>query len=172
MPADPVSMSTPANSPVDPGSITPLEEFPLAWRFTSARNAFSAPARLLPLNRETAGRVADEAVARCEDAGRDPLSCRTDDAPGAVRRWLLELPVDPSTALVLSWDRATALLTDWATFLSHWDDFCYPASDDVTVWAADGQWTLCYRHYEVFQFRSASSDIEPASPPAAGHRGV
>jgi hypothetical protein len=170
-------MSTPAHPPVsttahpsvDPGSVTPLEEFPLAWRFTTARHALpssGALARLLPLNRETAARVAHVAIARCGDVGPHSLTFRTDESPGGVRRWLLDLPVDPSTAVVLSWDRVTALVTDWAAFVSHWDDFCYPASDDVAIWPADGQWTLCYRHYEVFQFRNALPGFEPSSPPA------
>jgi hypothetical protein len=148
-------MSTPANALVDPGSVTPLEEFPLAWRFTSARHALppaETAARLMPLDRRTAAQIANEAIDRDTEASRTPLSFRTDEAPGAVRRWLLELPVDASAVVVLSWNRATALVTDWTTFVAHWDDFCYPASDDVTIWSPNGAWTLSYRHYEVFQF--------------------
>ena len=134
----------------------PFAAFPLAWRFTPERTACSTPealARLHPFTDVEAGRVADEAVSRCTIDESGALAFRSDEPPGAVRRSLLELPVLPDARIIVSWDRSTALATDWDSFVSYWDDFCYPASDDVTIWSPNGDWTLCYRHYEVFQFR-------------------
>ena len=110
-------------------------------------------ARLKPLGDDAAARAAATAAAR-QAAARTPLvSFRSDDPPGAVRSDLRALPIDASTEIMLSWNASTALVTDWDTFVSHWDDFCYPASDDVVIWPIVGAWTLCYHHYEVFQFQ-------------------
>ena len=64
--------------------------------------------------------------------------------------------IAPTEAVLISWDARTAAMTDWELFVAHWDDFCYPASDDVTVFPLGGEWVLCYHHYEVFQFRQTA----------------
>jgi hypothetical protein len=43
-------------------------------------------------------------------------------------------------------DAGTAVVTDQAAFVAHWDDVCYPAFDDLTVAPLAGGWALCYRH--------------------------
>ena len=43
-----------------------------------------------------------------------------------------------------------AIVVDKQLFLTHWDDFCYPSSDDVFMWPNDLSWVLFYSHEEVF----------------------
>ena len=69
-----------------------------------------------------------------------------------MRAWLTTRPVESVAAFLLSWDVETAVSTDWQTFVTHWDDFCYPGSDDLTVWSPEASWYLCYDHEEVFRF--------------------
>jgi len=136
-------------------AVTPLHEFTLGWRFTGQRHALldaRTLARLTTPDRESASRLAGEGAKRWADIDGRPLAFRSDETPGDVRRGLVALPIEPTTRIVLSWNPATALIADWEIFAAHWDDFCYPASDDVTIWPLRGDWTLCYRHYEVFQF--------------------
>ena len=144
----------------------PLGAFPLRWRFTSSRHAqlgADGLARLKPLAPAVAAELADDAAHRCRAARGSPFTFRSDDAPAIVRRQLLDLPIDPSALVILSWDRGTAVITDWDMFTAHWDDFCYPASDDVSIWPVGGEWTLCYRRYEVFQLHDAPACTGPAS---------
>jgi hypothetical protein len=42
-------------------------------------------------------------------------------------------------------------------FVGRWDDFCFPSSDDVTVYPADERWLLEYAHREEFVFRRAAA---------------
>ena len=134
---------------------TSLAEFPLGWRFTTVRlgrPASEIVSRITPLSAARAAQVAREALRRTPGDDAHLRIIRSDDAPGSVRDQLSTSRVDPATEVMVSWNDRAAVVTDWATFVAHWDDFCYPASDDVVVWAADGDWTLRYHHYEVFQF--------------------
>ena len=90
---------------------------------------------------------------------------RSDEPPASVRMRLEALNVDPATSIVLSWGSSTALETDWEVFVAHWDDFCYPASDDVSIRPIDGGWTLRYHRCEVFQL---SRELPVAAHPRSG----
>lgn len=134
-----------------------LAEFPLGWRFVPDRVADLTAdilARIRPLTASRAAAVAPVARMQCEEAAAFGVTLRSDDAPGTVREQLRGLPPAASTQVLISWDARAALVTDWGVFIAHWDDFCYPSSDDVTIWPLDASWTLCYRHYEIFQFNS------------------
>ena len=137
------------------GDYVSLDEFPLGWRFHADRRPLSAPERhrLRPLSTEAAGRVGHLAANACRDGGPFAVAFRSDDSPVVVLGRLRELPPGPTDPVLVSWDGRTAAVTDWELFVEHWDDFCYPASDDVTILPPGGEWVLCYRHYEVFQFR-------------------
>ena len=44
-----------------------------------------------------------------------------------------------------------AICVSWGVFCEYWDDFCYPASDDVAIWSLSQEWFLIYDHSgEVF----------------------
>jgi hypothetical protein len=132
----------------------PLESFSLAWRWTQESHA-SLPtttlARIRPLAAESAAAIAPEATELCIGGDTATLRSAAGD-PARVRAWLVTLPVEPEASVLASWDVETAVVTDWQTFVAYWDDFCYPSSDDVTVWNPQGAWYLCYDHEEVFRF--------------------
>ena len=140
-----------------PAAFTSLDEFPLRRRFVE-RESGAIPSqiadRIKPLTAVAAAAMADEAGARCAESSDFTVTFRSEDSPGLVNGRLRELPLAPDTPIIVWWDRSTAVVTDWDVFAAHWDDFCYPAADNVCVWPVAGGWTLCYRHYEVLQFRS------------------
>ena len=146
---------------LDASSFAPLAEFPLRWRFTTSPAGEPAPhfaGRLRPLTSHAAAAVTPEATARCTDSSDFTTTFRSDDPPALVRSRLVALDLPPDEAIVVWWNPTTALVTDWALFAEHWDDFCYPAADSVCIWPVAGEWTLCYRRYEVLQFRAAPLD--------------
>jgi hypothetical protein len=110
--------------------------------------------RIRPLSAAAAAQAHSQTLVRCREAGEFTTSFRRDDAPAEVRQSLRELPPHVTSSVLISWDNQTAAVTEWYVFVEHWDDFCYPASDDVTVVPLAGGWTLCYRRYEVFQFQA------------------
>lgn len=141
----------------DESDFTSLDAFPLRWRFVAPRR-HGIPAAVLasirPLTAARANQLALTARSQCADERQFAVTVRSDDRPDAVRARLNELPPTKTDQILMSWDAETAVLCTWGVFVSYWDDFCYPSSDDVTVWPVDEQWTLCYRHYEIFQFRT------------------
>jgi hypothetical protein len=153
-----IRAATPTNSLVlDPAAFAPLDDFALRRRFVEADTGdISAhfAGRIRPLTAATAASIAEDAVARCAKSTDFTVTFRSDDSPGIVIERLQELPLAEDTQILVWWNPSTALVTDWGLFAAHWDDFCYPAADNVCIWPIAGGWTLCYRHYEVLQFRS------------------
>lgn len=140
-------------------SFVPLDHFELAWRWTKATHAVlptEVLARIRPLTADAAAAIGSEAAARCRDAidVDEQFSARLDTVGReAVRIRLAALPIPLSQTILVSWDTHLAVLTEWSVFLTYWDDFCYPSSDDVSIWSPDGAWTVCYEHGETFVFR-------------------
>ena len=138
-----------------------VQEFPLAWRWTQSKHS------ILPPDILTA--IVPLAVSEAEQLNKHSLSFfqpkrslspfvfreiafrRADVSAGELRSWLLQQqPVDVS--VVVSWQANLAVRTRWCVFADYWDSFCYPSSDDVTVWPASEQWALAYHHFEAVEF--------------------
>mgnify|MGYP001797139176 CR=1 FL=1 len=137
---------------------SPLAEFPLLWRWTQATHHLLTSAimsTLAPLASTAAVRVAREASRKCTARGitERELSFRAEAAIAtAVGSRLDALAIPRDERIVLSWNSDVALVTRWDTFVDHWDAFCYPSSDDVTVMPLRGGWALCYYHDELMEF--------------------
>lgn len=136
---------------------TILAEFPLGWRFRSPWGSIPPEhlAQIRPLSAAAAAGVASVGADRIPRLHGEMRTERTDHPPAVVHQFLLQLPVAADCAVVLSWDASTAVVTTWEIFVHHWDDFCYPASDDVTLAPLSGDWMVSYHHYEALQFRSS-----------------
>jgi hypothetical protein len=144
-----------------PSDFTPIEEFPLAWRWAAPHDALPPDvlAEIRPLHPGAAAALGSEAAARCASAPvweyAETFQAEW-DVEEPVAKDLLALGIGPEARVVVSWDARTAVVTRWGVFARHWGAFCYPSSDDVTVWAPGDGWTLCYRHFQIFQFRRAA----------------
>lgn len=56
-----------------------------------------------------------------------------------VNAWLYALPIGPGEGIYVSWCNGQSVVTDWATFVEHWDSFWYPFDvlnifDDTLAW--------------------------------------
>lgn len=138
-----------------------LDEFPLKWRWTEPRwNVLPADAlkAIRPFSDEKARELLQDSLAFSNEAGLiesnfDSLSsivAPTDSME--VRQWLLERSTDKHQKVIVSWDHNHAALVRWDVFCEYWDDFCYPASDCVTVWPLYEEWALIYLKHEEFIF--------------------
>lgn len=145
---------------IDKAEYVPLDDFRLHWRFSGRRHgglSGEVLRRIRPLSEATISRLGPRVAAAVHDGGSFDVTFRSDDTPDVVRSRLRELPPAATDAVLVAWDARTAVITDWELFVTYWDDFCYPSSDDVTVLPLDGEWVLCYRHYEAVQFRSRAN---------------
>jgi hypothetical protein len=134
-----------------------LANFPLAWRWLQETHD-PLPDDVLddiqPLSRTAARHIAGEAARRCREGPlgefTDSFSAEGDHADSVHERLLL-LPIPPESRVFVSWASEVAIDTSWRTFRTHWDAFCYPSSDNVTIWTPGEPWTVCYRHFEFIE---------------------
>jgi len=131
-----------------------MAEFPVAWRWTSAEHAVLGDddlARIRPLSLRSAEDAGKAALARRPDASGIRIFAPAEQAE-LVANALATLPIARDEVVLVSWDSRTAAETTWTVFRRHWDSFCYPGSDDVTIWAPSSAWTLAYEHSGFFVF--------------------
>src|SRR5258708_2553114 len=74
-----------------------------------------------------------------------------------VANWLRSKLGNNDEELVVCWDMKTAAIVGKDVFVKYWDDFCYPASDDVSIFPLDLEWMLGYFHDEYFEFGHLST---------------
>ena len=133
----------------------PISQFRLSWRWMSATHAVlpdDVLERIHPLAPWAARRDADRALVVCCVHADATFSASTRDVE-STSGTLLALPVPRRTDIVVSWDEETAVETTWEVFCLYWPDFCYPGSDDVSIWSRHARWSLCYHHDETFSYR-------------------
>jgi hypothetical protein len=134
-----------------------LAGFDLAWRWTQPSHAVLPPevlATIRPFTLSAAAKLDAEAKRLVQTAhGERARFGASAEIADEVRSRLQDLGISDSTAILVSWTPQVAVATLWGTFAAFWDDFCYPSSDDVTVWPEDGSWVLSYDHEELFEFR-------------------
>ena len=147
-------------------SMSAIAEFPLIWRWTSATHALfsdSELAGLRPCSPAEAARIHDDSRSFDLRDGLDKRhfsSVRVQSAEISISdgcSWLRAQAPNLAEQVTVSWERDTALRTSWEFFTAHWDDFCYPLSDDVLVLPDCGSWVLRYHHEEIFYFGSRNA---------------
>ncbi|WP_426959617.1 hypothetical protein [Muricoccus radiodurans] len=138
--------------------LTPLDAFPLRWRWTDPRHRLLNAAdlqRIRPLTAAHARAVETAWRARWPTAHLFPTRQDANTLPAAdldedtVRTWLrARLP--PAAPIHVSWTQGWAVLTDTDLFTTHWPSFCYPSSDDAVIAPPDLAWALTFHHEEAF----------------------
>ena len=121
-------------------------EHPYNWRFNDERYNLLPPADfalLSPLSTE-------EARAIWQDIFKDGLATvvwinaksgwqctrtnRVDTDLYDTGAQVLDGYAIADQEVIFFWTRAVAVRTRWSIFRKYWDDFCYPSSDDVSIW--------------------------------------
>jgi hypothetical protein len=140
----------------------PLAQFSLTWRWTDLRwNHLPEGAlnSIRPLREDIARRLSQRSLAACDASRLNPdlyisvaeldssVSART------VREWMRERAPNLDQLVIVSWTAQAAIVTTWRVFTEYWDDFCYPASDNVMIWPVSEAWALRYDHEEQFYYR-------------------
>jgi len=142
-----------------------MDEFRLKWRWTDAKYCLIPNSDLnliSPLNKtdsEIAWKKSLEFPNGDSESSTDNLNFK-DTQTGEVEEneilsWLNEKL--PHCQILISWQPDTAVITNTQIFIKYWDEFCYPSSDDVTIWPENESWVLQYRHYEQFWYGELAS---------------
>ncbi len=141
-------------------------EHKLAWRWTDINYAVlpdNVMMQLIPLEHCEA-QVHHQMALKL--LGKDSLSSlftqikintnELSSAEGTI--WLEEQQPILNTEVVLSWDSEAAIKTTWGIFSKYWQEFCYPASDNLMVFSESQNWALLYHHSEEFHFGKSSAN--------------
>jgi hypothetical protein len=107
-----------------------IEDFSLAWRWISASHGNFSKDKLNPLSEDQA-----RALIATTPINFPVGAKRFDSTQGSelTRQWLKGL-VNDSQTVTICWDQETGLTLPWIVFCDHWDDFCYPSSDDINLY--------------------------------------
>jgi hypothetical protein len=81
-----------------------------------------------------------------------------------VSEWLRECAAD-TEMVIASWGDDEAVYLPWKVFRKYWSSFCYPSSDDVTLWPLNDEWGLSFSHDGVFHWRlgGPADDVPPTT---------
>ncbi len=148
-----------------PTDFTPLERFPLKWRWMLP-NAQDFPpeiyANVQPLRTDVAHRVAsaiDYLVSGdgLQSAGFSEVRSFSAEASPAVARALSRVG-RPEDEVVVLWSQYLAVLTRWSLFRFRWPAFCHSAPGQVLVVPVSRCWLLAYRPFDRFQL---GVDVRP-----------
>ena len=145
-----------------PDDFVPLETFELAWRWTDAKYALFSEEDLRsirPLAPAAAQRIAkplESLVAPHGLAAESFANIEHTPASGdveSVTRWLqARVPDRDLSVYVVWWHGGHVVRVPWELFARRWNDFCYPSSDDVSVYPVTSGWMALYGHHEELWF--------------------
>ena len=132
-----------------------IDEFSLKWRWTDEKYCLMPEndlSEIRPLTQHAASITFENALRLTEKTQieEDGESIETARGDSAVNSFLSSKL--PAEIILVNWDQDTSVITDTATFTKYWDEFCYPSSDDVSVWPEDESWFLQCYHYDRFSF--------------------
>jgi len=80
------------------------------------------------------------------------IRCEESKDGKEIENQLLSLTPNHNEDLIISWLPDTAVKVPTKIFFKHWDDFCYPSSDDVFISPISKKWILYFMHSNHFEF--------------------
>ena len=134
-----------------------MEKFKLKWRWTDKNYCLLTEdelSRIHPLDAASAKKVWDRSLIFIDKESEfspnlelfDSIETIDTAESDAVVAWLKSKM--PSGNIIVSWQPDTAVKTTADLFITYWDDFCYPSSDDVSIWPESESWVINFWHYE------------------------
>ena len=134
----------------------PLDQFSLLWRFNDPNydqlNSQDLT-QIRPFDTESADRVSkiSESLMEGESPSKSyfPIVVHMDVGSSERQKvidWLLNQLFFKDMEVVVTWDKYNAVICPYRVFASNFDSFCYPGSDDVTVFPLSTKCILFYHH--------------------------
>lgn len=127
-----------------------IENFPLAWRWTQESHTKFPDSILkviVPLSEKEALNYHNSIN---KDTASNYIEFKTEEKYSETKDWLKSLNIQ-SQKVTISWAPELAISVPWDIFCEHWDDFCYPSSDDADIFLETGQFFLRWKHDELFE---------------------
>lgn len=147
-----------------------LENFPLKWRWTDKKYA-DLPEQIIaqvnPVEAEKANEIyslqsnlVEKNICLDEIFAEDENSVNVQNKETSfVKNWLRTKIGDVEDFIFLSYAEKLSIRTTKEIFCEYWNDFCYPASDDIVISTEKVDWLLIYHHEEIFIFRRLNEEL-------------
>jgi len=152
-------------SKYDKSDIISLKDFELSWRWLDERwNILpqSSLDSIHPLNSNKACELRKESLLYFPALKNGQVFyCEGDEQ--LTRKWLNSLGLNNSMQIIVSWSENVCIVTTVATFIQHWDDFCYPSSDQIIIWTDEDDWVLFYEEFDAFVFSNKTAHLTSGS---------
>jgi hypothetical protein len=146
--------------------IPSLSNFPLAWRWTDEKYCLLPAedlAQIIPLGAQSAKHAWEKSLFFADKNSEfsanpslfgsiEKISSENEEF---VREWLAQRMTVGN--ITVSWQPESAVTTNTELFIKYWNEFCYPSSDDVTIWPDNESWVVHFWHEEVFCFGRSKS---------------
>ena len=138
-----------------------IDEFILKWRWTDSKYCLMPEndlRKIYPLDENSSKLIWENSLTFTSDESdfspsnklfTEIENIETENNTG-VSNWLIKKLTN--CQIVVNWQPDSSVLTNTEVFIKYWDDFCYPSSDDVSIWPEDESWILHYWHEEQFWF--------------------
>lgn len=145
---------------------TPMERFPLRWRFTDEEYNVLPPvhlAQVRPLEPEAARLLWSMTITLGIHEGtpygadffervEGLLIPEGSEDEKVVKKWLYQRGLPFDKPVFLSWQPDLAVITTWKILVKYWSDFYYPISDDLSVFDRSLTWALLFFHEDELYF--------------------
>lgn len=154
---------------IEEGDFRLIDSFPIKWRWTDLRwnklpdNKID---KIQPLSETKAHELFQHSkqfynfiTGLTESLFENIEQINASGEEKEVQHWLSSCSLDLNQTVIVSWDGSLAALVEWKVFCEYWNDFCYPASDDVAIFPFSEEWTLLYSHEEYFTFGKRRKSI-------------
>jgi hypothetical protein len=132
---------------------TDIDSFRLKWRWADPDYLDMPEEDLNKINilsRESASAVFDESLRLIKNTDIENIGERISTKNNGVYEYLSRIKIE--SKILVSWSPDCAVVTTPDIFIKYWEDFCYPSSDDVSIWPENNAWFLQFFHYEEFSF--------------------
>lgn len=151
-----------------------IDLFSLKWRWTDSRwNKLPDESlnKIQPLTTNKALEIYQYSLQFYEQSGLSESlfehieQINTSGEDLEIQRWLFSRSSDANQIVIVSWNDRFAALVEWEVFCKYWDDFCFPAADDVAIFPFFEEWVLIYSHEEYFDFgRNRNTTAQNSNP--------
>ncbi len=134
-----------------------MDKFKLNWRWTDENYCLLSESELsyiLPLDSRTAKEIWGKSLTFIDKENEFSPNPKLFDSIDFIDTTDSDKVIDwlsrkmPSGDIIVSWQPDTAVKTTVELFIKYWDEFCYPSSDDVSIWPETEDWVIHFWHYE------------------------
>jgi hypothetical protein len=132
---------------------TDINDFSLKWRWIDPDYLLMPVEdlnKIVPLSADSASMVFEETLHLLKGSDIENKGERISAEQVDGCRYLDRIKGEKR--ILVNWDSDCSVITTAEVFIKYWKNFCYPISDDVTIWPESKAWLLHYFHDEVFSF--------------------